>query len=333
MPFGIDDAATVMNMAAPLVGMGISELTHPQQLRHQQDFMNQQIEGQKKLASYNQALAIDTWNKTNYEQQVKHMENAGLNPGLLYGKGGGGGATTNFGGGGNVTSGTAPNASANTGMALQMASQMRLLNAQAENIETDTELKKKQAVKTETEVPKVQAETENTRTQTEYTKSQTAINEFNKKIAEVESDIALANKSNRIGMLNEEYNNLVAHTKLTQSEKDLVDKQLIETTTKIALMESNIAVNHKDLQLKSAQINEIAQDLQIRWKQLATNQYNSETERIKARTDFMEYGLKLIETKFKTNVVGRSQQVMNLFSTMMSTLTGGVSSATKVAGL
>ena len=48
MPFGIDDAATIMNMAAPLVGMGISALSHPQQLRQQQDFMDQQIEGQKK---------------------------------------------------------------------------------------------------------------------------------------------------------------------------------------------------------------------------------------------------------------------------------------------
>ena len=279
------------------------------------------------MASYNQMLAIDTWNKTNYEQQIKHMEDAGLNPGLLYGKGGGGGATTNFGGSGNVSSGTAPNASANTGMALQMASQMRLLNAQADNIEADTELKKKEALKKGVEVPNVETDTELKRNQSELAKSQTAINSYNQKIAEVESDIAEANKSNRIGMLNQEYLDLVAHTKLTESEKALIDKQLIETTTKIALMKSNIAVNNKELHLKDAEIQEITQDLQIKWKQLAINQYNSETERINARTKFSEYALKQIETNFKTNMVGRSQQIMNLFSTMIGTLTTGSGAA------
>ena len=33
------------------------------------------------------------WNYTNYENQKKHLEAAGLNPALLYGMSGGGGAT------------------------------------------------------------------------------------------------------------------------------------------------------------------------------------------------------------------------------------------------
>ena len=45
----------------------------------------------KEQADYSQQLALDMWNKTNYEEQVKHMQAAGLNPALLYSKGGAGG--------------------------------------------------------------------------------------------------------------------------------------------------------------------------------------------------------------------------------------------------
>ena len=41
------------------------------------------------------------WDYTNYENQVKHLEAAGLNPALLYGQGGGGGATAAGGAVGN----------------------------------------------------------------------------------------------------------------------------------------------------------------------------------------------------------------------------------------
>lgn len=52
-----------------------------------------QISGAKELAANNQMLQMQNWNATNYESQMEHMKNAGLNPALLYGKGGGGGAT------------------------------------------------------------------------------------------------------------------------------------------------------------------------------------------------------------------------------------------------
>ena len=50
------------------------------------------------------------WDYTNYENQVKHLGAAGLNPALLYGQGGGGGASTAGGavGNGQGTAGQAP---------------------------------------------------------------------------------------------------------------------------------------------------------------------------------------------------------------------------------
>ena len=47
------------------------------------------IESQKLGQQFNKEM----WNYTNYENQKRHLENAGLNPALLYGMSGGGGAT------------------------------------------------------------------------------------------------------------------------------------------------------------------------------------------------------------------------------------------------
>lgn len=47
-----------------------------------------QVAGAKSLALYNHNLQKSMWNYTNYENQVKHMKNAGLNVGLMYGSAG-----------------------------------------------------------------------------------------------------------------------------------------------------------------------------------------------------------------------------------------------------
>ena len=70
--------------------------------------INQQyaLEAGKQSHLYNQEM----WDYTNYENQVKHLEAAGLNPALLYGQGGAGGASTAGGavGNGQGTPGQAP---------------------------------------------------------------------------------------------------------------------------------------------------------------------------------------------------------------------------------
>ena len=60
----------------------------------------------KEQADYSQQLALDMWNATNYESQVEHMKAAGLNPALLYSKGGAGGSTAGAGTAAPVSDGT-----------------------------------------------------------------------------------------------------------------------------------------------------------------------------------------------------------------------------------
>nr|WAE43653.1 MAG: DNA pilot protein [Microviridae sp.] len=59
--------------------------------------LNQQVNANEQMSAYNLQNAETLWNYTNYPNQVAEIEAAGLNPALLYGKGGMGGTTMNTG--------------------------------------------------------------------------------------------------------------------------------------------------------------------------------------------------------------------------------------------
>ena len=61
------------------------------------------------------ASSKEMWDYTNYENQVKHLKEAGLNPALLYGQGGGGGSAA----GGGTAAGVGLPTSTGVGMGIQ----------------------------------------------------------------------------------------------------------------------------------------------------------------------------------------------------------------------
>lgn len=60
------------------------------------------VANQKDLNQHGQEMAVKTWNETSYPAQMAKMKEAGLNPALMYGQGGGAGGTTNSGSGGSA---------------------------------------------------------------------------------------------------------------------------------------------------------------------------------------------------------------------------------------
>lgn len=117
------------------IGMGLSLLQNKfnskQQLQEQEKLMQLQQRYNNQSMELSTKLQKDyfdyTANYNTYENQIKRMEEAGLNPALLYGMSGAGGSTGAAGGGGGmaVTSGTASGAAERTaqqqGMALELA--------------------------------------------------------------------------------------------------------------------------------------------------------------------------------------------------------------------
>ena len=95
-----------MGLAGTIAGMNSQEQAMKDQWRLEKEKMALQAKLNKEQADYSQQLALDMWNKTNYEEQVKHMQAAGLNPALLYSKGGAGGSTSGAGTAAPVSDGT-----------------------------------------------------------------------------------------------------------------------------------------------------------------------------------------------------------------------------------
>lgn len=124
------------------LGLLLEDHNDRRQIDQQKKLQDLQIGGQKELADYQQRQQMEMWNKTNYAAQIQHMKEAGLNPALMYGMGGGGGQTTGAAGQGQVGGGAAPNGGGELqGMGLQGA----MMAAQIENIKADTENKKASA--------------------------------------------------------------------------------------------------------------------------------------------------------------------------------------------
>jgi len=164
----MSDAASI---GGGVLGIGLQQIGQQQQMSNQMQLMDMQQYNQMALNEQMQGIQQQNWDYTNYENQVKHAENAGLNVGLLYGQGGGGGSTMGGASGGNAASGAAPQN--NMGMALQnstLASQIKMneaaadkAGAEADNIRAKTPNipLEGENLKADTGYKTAQAETEN----------------------------------------------------------------------------------------------------------------------------------------------------------------------------
>lgn len=249
--------AQILGGGASNIGMGATKLAigNKMQLKQQGKLQRQEIAGQKEMGEFNQGLAIDTWDKTNFEAQRKHMENAGLNIGLMYsGSGGGGGTTTQAG---NVAGGQASGTMDTTGMGIdelvavkQAQSNIELQEAQKRNVDADTfnkidtsknlrldaEIKEFQMKLNEaTDLDQIMAIQEGARQ--ELIKADMLARESGTQDALQWETIHQAQQKTILAKL--EVENMKANTKLTQVE-------MLETMKKIDKMVSEIK-NMKDL--------------------------------------------------------------------------------------
>ena len=176
----------------------------------------------KDMYNFQMNKQLEFWNKTNYSAQVEQLRKAGLNPALLYGKGGGMGASTGSASAGNMQS----HAGTDTDrmqLAVQrqgQVMQMSLLSSQKANIDADTKLKEADAAKT------AGVDTENVR-------SQTGVNEANiKSIEENTRNTSLRSEGQEVT------NELLKLQKLY--EEGTLDDRILNASLQNNQLESNI---------------------------------------------------------------------------------------------
>lgn len=192
----------------------------------------------KDAAAYTQGLQKEMWDYTNYENQVKHMKAAGLNPALLYGMGGGGGSTA----GSASAAGVGNPGTQAVGMGLeaaQLISNIRLTNAEANKTEAesekisgvDTELAKAQTSLANFNATLADKKGKLTDEQLETQKQLTSKYTQEVRLLMTQADVAEETKENEIQKSAQELDNMIwdgllktAQYELTESQKKYVDE-------------------------------------------------------------------------------------------------------------
>jgi len=254
MPIGIG-GAMALGGAQQLLGIGLNQMGNQQQYAQQQALMQQQFQNQQALNLQGQQIQQQNWDYTNYENQVKHMENAGLNVGLMYGMGGGGGQSMGAGSSGSASGGNAPQ---NTmPQILGIAQDAALKTAQ-------TELVKAQADKIKSETPTSGNLGD---TGIANTAADTALKQMNTANAKIQNEIGTKSlddvlttiKANADKAQSEQRSALVkanVDEKTQKSAEDKINAEAINEAFKLGVMKSQIKLN-------DAQINNLAEQIKI----------------------------------------------------------------------
>lgn len=259
-----------------LVGLGIDLATtdwkYKKQREQEKKLQDIHIQGSKEMGLFNTGLqkeaALDMWNKTNVEAQRKHIENAGLNVGLMYG-GSGGGGTTIGASTGNVGSSGA--SEPNTGMGMQLALAAKQANAnieltKAQTNKTNIEAEKIAGVDTteaNSRIAKLAQETKNAEVE-QWTK------EYEKKIKGIEATAAEQNLEHVITQmatetdillqkLEQEKFNTSAQSQDFKELREQVKQNTIEQAARIIALKENTEWQYGSTAQKE------------RWIKMATN--------------------------------------------------------------
>lgn len=125
----------------------MSSGTANEQWGNQLRLMDIQNRYNEQMAKNNQQRNKDLWDYTNYENQKQHIKNAGLNPALMYGMGGGGGVSANGAQGQGITQ--------PTDRSVEMGLKQQELGLQLASIASQVDLNKSQAEKNKVEADKI----------------------------------------------------------------------------------------------------------------------------------------------------------------------------------
>ena len=204
------------------INSGIADEQWGNQLR----LMEIQNRYNEQMAKNNQQRNKDLWDYTNYENQKQHMKNAGLNPALMYGMGGGGGVSASGAQGQGVTQ--------PTDRSVEMKLKQQGLGLQLASIASQVELNKSQAEKNKAEA---------------------------NKIAGIDTDVQKATMDNIIAQTSNEKikKGLIyadtrlkdAMEELTRSKVDEVGWNIKNLMKSLELTEKNIEATELDNELKS----------------------------------------------------------------------------------
>lgn len=267
------------DIGAKAIETGANLLLPNQAVKQQSKIMDLQVQNQMKLNEQGQALQLDTWEKTNLPAQVEQAKKAGLNPALLYSKGGAGG-TTGSQSGGSASGGSAPH-----WQPMNLASMLEMSNLRAQNQLLQSEKDKTDAERKEIEartpthqsaIEKIKAETKNEQLKGDLITWETMLKRIESAYSEQEitanlQNLGEATRSLRrhTDLLDEQFNTLVKEAgvrvlgkeientltqskiSLTETEQRAITTKLVQEWTKLGLEGRKLDQNDKEIAIKN----------------------------------------------------------------------------------
>lgn len=246
----------MMNIASQvggtMLGIGLNQQGQEQEMANTKELMQDSYQYQHGLNEQMQGIQQQNWDYTNYENQVKHLEKAGLNVGMLYGQGGAGGSTMGGASGGSAPQGKAPqnNAPAIMGLGLQqgmMQSTIDLQQAQAEKLRVEAD--KLKGVDTGNVLA-------NTALTNMNIKNAEVLNQLNTRGLEATLDTIEANRDKAVAESSSAITSANVSATTKQSQIDEINARALNEALKASVMKSGMNVN-------DAQIQKMVEDVKI----------------------------------------------------------------------
>ena len=265
------------------LSMLYNDLSAQRSNRWQKQLMDIQFRNQKSLDKYGSELQYEMWEKTNYPAQVAMLKEAGLNPALLYGKGGPGGVTGSQTGG-SATGGSAPQTQSphfmSISASLAQGAQIELMKAEANKANAEAEnLRGVVREEAKTRISKLITETTNEELKGKLISLQTDMTEIDKSYRPhvLEAEIAnVLERTNQLKINNDlteaQFNDLVkethersigqvlnniltkAETELKGDQRDLIKAQKQQIITSLTQKWTELGLHGRELDQKDAQI-------------------------------------------------------------------------------
>lgn len=316
------------NIVDNLFGFAMQGRNDRRQIRQQKKLMALQIKGQKEMGLFNQGLAMDMWNKTNYEAQRRHIENAGLNAGLMYG-GAGAGATTQTPTG-NVSGGDAPMGGGEVkglGMTLQSVAQLALLKAQKENIEADTKQKEVNTAKTAgVDTEAVKASIKLVEEKTKGTQLENEGQVFTNKLLEVQKNVGEATEETQVNTLKQNYEKLVEETGIAKTQNKVDNATADEVIKQAKAQTLQIGLQNALIKSQTLTQDQLTQEAQSRMFKIAEEIVNMQQLReLKGReleNEIVRTTLDKIRTEFGTGTTAEMIRQVQTLTPLIQALSG-----------
>lgn len=282
-----------------VMGLALEKHNDKRQINQQKKLQNLQIQGQQQMADYNLQNQLKLWHETNYGAQMKEIQEAGLNPALLYGQGGGGGVSS-AASTGNVSGTNAPSGGQEALGLMMENMQLQLVKAQKENIEANTNKTNAEAQNVPKTGANIEASTQNILQDTNNKKAQETGQHIMNAISSIQEEIQGKTKEATIFTIKTTADQALNQLTILKNQAIISENTWNQQIDIINAQLSGILIDNESkrvgIELTQEQIKQVTQAIQTQIKQLqqtdrSLNQKDKDIAIDQARNKLIETGI------------------------------------------